>query len=477
MRSLLMLVLCLLSGLLNAQGMDTQLANTFHSMSNSTNPQFSTEGRPTATLGSFSYRTPVVRPQLISYDPPRFSGGCGGIDLYGGSFSFISKEELQGLLRQIAANAKSYAFMLALGAVCNKCLQGMQDLQDKVQKINQMMKSSCDIGQALVNSAADPMIAQMNTSYQQRAQSARQGGTVSDLWAAMNQGWGRESPEAALARENPDEFARIQPGNLLWRLLNEHGLASWFPDHDESLKTDLQSFLGTVVVCAPADTSACTEGEVEPEDRPKETRLRKLDGVLDIEELVLGSEGVGGQSSEIRCDEHQDCLRPSVQVRAEPRIGLKRRILDVLIGSRDGSQVGYIKRARFASAEPTEAERALLSNAPSQMAMLDRAIDISEHNAMQMADALAESMAVEMVYRYLGQVTASVRRAAAGVGATEAAQLARLVDVCERRNQRGLRRLQARLTAQVQVLQGLKLSTELAPTPDLRVGAPMPAGR
>ncbi|MBK8284180.1 MAG: conjugal transfer protein TraH [Ahniella sp.] len=191
--------------------METQLETTFHSMSNHTNPQFINEGRPTASLGSFNFRTPVTRPQLLQFDPPRFSGGCGGIDLYGGSFSYISKEELQGLMRQIAANAKSYAFNLALGAVCNKCLQVMEGLQDKVQKINQMMKSSCDMAQAVVNSAADPLVAQMSGSFQQGAQAARQGGTVSDLWASMNQGWGKESSEAALALSDRMSLHGLSP--------------------------------------------------------------------------------------------------------------------------------------------------------------------------------------------------------------------------------------------------------------------------
>lgn len=473
MRRLLMLMLWLLVGPVSGQGMDTQLANTFHSMTTTTNPQFSSEGRPTATLGSFSYRTPVVRPQLLSYDPPRFSGGCGGIDLYGGSFSFISKEELQGLMRQIAANAKSYAFNLALGAVCNKCLQIMQNLQDDVQKLNQMMKSSCDISQALVNSAADPMVAQMSGNFKEGALNARQGGTVSDLWASMNQGWGKESTEAALARENPDEFARIQPGNVVWRLLNEHGLANWFPDHDEALKADIQSYLGTVIVCAPSDASACTEGEAEPEDRPKETRLRKLEGVLGLEELVLGAEVGSGQSSEIRCDDDDACLRPTVQIRPTPRIGLKRRILDVLVGTADGSQVGYIKRARFALAELTPAERALQSNAPSQMQALNQAIEISEQTATQMADAIAESMAFEMASRFLQQVAATIRQGASNVGAAESAQLMALVASSEQRAQQDTARIKTRLDLQAQVLQGLVQSLQLAPTPDLRVVAPM----
>ena len=57
------------------------------------------------TGGSLYMRTPVRNYQLASISPPSFRAGCGGIDLFAGSFSFINKEQFVTLLRNIGNNA------------------------------------------------------------------------------------------------------------------------------------------------------------------------------------------------------------------------------------------------------------------------------------------------------------------------------------------------------------------------------------
>jgi conjugative transfer pilus assembly protein TraH len=46
---------------------------------------------------------------LWHFVPPSFDAGCGGIDLFAGSFSFISAEQFQNLLRAIAATTEQAA--------------------------------------------------------------------------------------------------------------------------------------------------------------------------------------------------------------------------------------------------------------------------------------------------------------------------------------------------------------------------------
>lgn len=45
---------------------------------------------------------------------PDINAGCGGIDAYLGSFSFINGEQLQRFVKQIMSNAAGYFFDLAL---------------------------------------------------------------------------------------------------------------------------------------------------------------------------------------------------------------------------------------------------------------------------------------------------------------------------------------------------------------------------
>ncbi|MCZ0198736.1 conjugal transfer protein TraH [Escherichia coli] len=64
--------------------------------------------------GSLYARTQVKNVQLISMTLPDINAGCGGIDAYLGSFSFINSEQLQRFVKQIMSNAAGYFFDLAL---------------------------------------------------------------------------------------------------------------------------------------------------------------------------------------------------------------------------------------------------------------------------------------------------------------------------------------------------------------------------
>lgn len=57
-------------------------------------------------------RAPVNAYQVVNLTPPTLRAGCGGIDAYGGSFTFINEEQFRQMLRQIGANALGYAFKL-----------------------------------------------------------------------------------------------------------------------------------------------------------------------------------------------------------------------------------------------------------------------------------------------------------------------------------------------------------------------------
>jgi conjugative transfer pilus assembly protein TraH len=61
------------------------------------------------TLGSLYVRTRPRSSGLLNIQLPSIRAGCGGIDIFGGAFSFISKEELIQLGKAIMQNASSYA--------------------------------------------------------------------------------------------------------------------------------------------------------------------------------------------------------------------------------------------------------------------------------------------------------------------------------------------------------------------------------
>ena len=54
--------------------------------------------------GSIYIRGRVMSVNVLNFTPPSFASGCGGIDIFGGSFSMINAEQFVALLRSIAQN-------------------------------------------------------------------------------------------------------------------------------------------------------------------------------------------------------------------------------------------------------------------------------------------------------------------------------------------------------------------------------------
>ena len=107
--------------------------------------------------GSVVTRARIMNESLIQVVPPSLSAGCGGIDLFAGSFSFINADQFQDLLRAIAANAAGYAFEVALQNMCKTCADTMNYLQKVVQALNQGLGNSCQLAKGLVNAGADAL--------------------------------------------------------------------------------------------------------------------------------------------------------------------------------------------------------------------------------------------------------------------------------------------------------------------------------
>ena len=105
-----------------------------------------------ATLGSVQVRTRVRNTNLAHIQLPSARAGCGGIDIFGGSFSFISKEELIKLMEAIMQNAAGFAFELALESLSPAVQETVAKLRDLVQQVNSMNINSCEAGQLLAGS-------------------------------------------------------------------------------------------------------------------------------------------------------------------------------------------------------------------------------------------------------------------------------------------------------------------------------------
>ena len=104
------------------------------------------------TGGSLILRTKPRSTNIARLTLPRVRAGCGGIDMYMGSFSFLSADELIALMEAIMQNAPGFAFELALESLSPAIQETVNNLRDLAQKINNMNINSCEQSQALVAS-------------------------------------------------------------------------------------------------------------------------------------------------------------------------------------------------------------------------------------------------------------------------------------------------------------------------------------
>ncbi len=145
-----------LSAVSHADGLQTQMDDLYIQMSNYTQPgAFETQQRGGVQGGRFTLKQQIVRHNLVQFVPPSARGGCGGIDVFGGSFSYINADQMVETLRAVASNASSYAFSLALETACPSCMKWMNELQAKIQKANTHMMDSCQIAQGIVTNTRD----------------------------------------------------------------------------------------------------------------------------------------------------------------------------------------------------------------------------------------------------------------------------------------------------------------------------------
>ncbi|AWK84664.1 conjugal transfer protein TraH [Photobacterium damselae] len=112
---------------------------------------FETQRRNGYAFGMTSVRFHLHEPTLIQFTPPSMNAGCGGIDMFGGSFSIIKREELVQVARNVASGAAVYAFNMAVQSICPSCAQIMQSVSGMVERMNKLAKASCqDVSKTLM---------------------------------------------------------------------------------------------------------------------------------------------------------------------------------------------------------------------------------------------------------------------------------------------------------------------------------------
>jgi len=193
--------------------------------------------------GAMGVRIPNETFNLLSISPPRFSAGCGKIDLYLGSISFPSLSRFTDLLQQLGTSAVlGFAFQLALMELCQPCENIISKLEAAVRAINAAGRlSPCQIGQELGKLAAGQPndFSRVATNIQDSVKEVGvASGSLMDYWAGQDTERTQTTTQGAAILDGTPKDPK---GNLVYQALTEAG---WATD-DAKL---MQSVLGTVYV-------------------------------------------------------------------------------------------------------------------------------------------------------------------------------------------------------------------------------------
>lgn len=235
--------------------MNNEMTRLFNEQGNVTKPQVAIGAtRGVVTLGNASIKSPIVRTDDLGFhaEMPSITAGCGGIDIQGGALSFPSSERFVEIARAVAANAKGYAFRLALSAVCDKCEAKMTEIQEWINKFGLEQKSSCEIAQSIMDkSGASNAI----TGWGSRvgANLSLSEGSQPDSYAASGSESGID-PATQAYRDHPEKMKKLMVGNFVWDALDKGDFGSWLgTTNSKDLRQEMMSISGTIIACVAGE--------------------------------------------------------------------------------------------------------------------------------------------------------------------------------------------------------------------------------
>lgn len=204
------------------------------------------------SLGNVWTRFPQKSVQPFNLQLPSARAGCGGIDLFSGSFSFINASEIIAMLKATANNALGFAFKLAIDSVSPEIGKVMDEFSQKAQLLNQMNISSCETAQALVGG----IWPQMETTRATICEAVGNSQGVFSDWAAARQGCNNGNRRDSTIAGNTDATMKDQligePHNYTWEALRK---SAKFGAFDKNFSEYVMTLVGTVVTTPSTDPS------------------------------------------------------------------------------------------------------------------------------------------------------------------------------------------------------------------------------
>jgi len=382
------LLICFISLLISntaiPAGLNSETEAQYLNMSNYTKPgTYESASRGSISAGSYVSRHEIGSVNVVTATPWSAKGSCGGIDMYGGGFSFINAEELITLFKQTAQNSKGYAFQLAMDNICPTCIKWINELQTKMQKLVNQLSDSCQLAQGVSNTVFDKV--GIFSEHQQ-------GGNLASLKTGISSDWAEVTAAASSWRDlkdnHKDEHEKYY-GNILWEAFKKtNAKATFLNGSDDEMLETIMSMTGTIVL---TDNQATGDGNSET---PVEDIFEPLPD-LSLESIALGSD-----NNKIRI---YDCSPYTIPNKCTTKLtkevdftSLNTRILDSLRGN-GGLLEKY--RTKDISALPDDKKNVIRAMPSVSAALLFRLINSSPDLADPYIEKAAKVMAIHWSWK------------------------------------------------------------------------------
>ena len=228
-------------------GIENDMANMFNSMGVESNytqaGAFHGQAGSLYTGGSLTVRTPVSDIQLANMQLPSVNAGCGGIDFFGGAFSFVNKEQFIQFTRNLGNNAAGVAFDLALKALDPMIQDAIGGIRDLVNQINRANLNSCEMGKQLAGGVIGVLGSSINQNCRAAAVASGRADDGADANWVCNFGDNLVAEaEKVRGTNTPQDTISFTGGNLTYEAVKKaYGSLS---DYDMDFYTSL---MGTAV--------------------------------------------------------------------------------------------------------------------------------------------------------------------------------------------------------------------------------------
>jgi conjugative transfer pilus assembly protein TraH len=382
---------------------------------------FDTSNQAGVYFGSFSQRYQMVNsPPIVNFTPPSIRSGCGGWDLHGGSFSFISSEQIMNFLRSIASAVPAVAFQMALSVLSDKLEIKISDWLKKMQEVNLGQLNTCRVTSSLLaiakgdNDMGDVMRMMGDDLGLNELVELF---TKPDATEAGNPSGGKTPGAQAAAVATEDKLAQMVAGNIVWRILKNGTADQWLSSaSSDATLMQWMSVIGTEIGCFRRNANECELDQTRLGDdesgiasAPKH-HSEPIGHTMTLTELVTSDPDNGKEVSVLTClggTDELECLRVRPVASSNFR-GMRRILEDELLGPNRLVGEGLLGRHKQLL-EPTNRDRRLKALGGPLLRKAMEYTDLDEQLGRRYVETFTQQIATEITINLLREVMAQAR--------------------------------------------------------------------